>query len=106
MRVNLNKRKPRIPLTEERKKALAVQRAESKETKLIEKLADVKEGVGWASDQVLARYFDVSRQRIWAWSKEGKLPKPIKCGEATTRWKNSEVKAAEIKNFLGGLYVP
>lgn len=101
MRVNLEKRKPRSTLTEERKKALALQRAESKEAKLIEKLADVKGGIGWSSDQVLARYFDVSRGRIWAWSREGKLPKPIKHGEATTRWKNDDILKAEVKNFLG-----
>jgi len=100
MRVNLQKRKPRSTLTEERKKALANQRAESKEAKLIEKLADVKEGIGWSSDQILARYFDVSRQRIWVWSKDGKLPSPYKVGEATTRWKNEEVQEAEFKNFL------
>ena len=104
MRANLVKRKSREALSEERKAALAIARSEAKEKRLIEQLANVREGIGWSSDRILARYFEVSRQRIWAWSKGGKLPPPHKHGEATTRWNNTEVQKAEERNFLGGLH--
>ena len=103
MRANLAKRKPREALSEERKVALAIQRAESKEARILEQLLNVMEGVGWSNDQILARYFDVSRQRIWVWAKEGKLPSPYKVGDATTRWKNEEVLKAEGSNFLAAV---
>ena len=104
MRNNFNARKPRQPLSEERKAALAIARSEAKEKRLIEQLANVRDGIGWSNDKVLALYFDVSRQRIWVWAKEGKLPAPHKHGEATTRWNNGEVRKAEELNFLGGVY--
>ena len=85
---------------EERKLELA----QAKELRMLQLLEDVKSGTGYSTDQVLSRYFSVPRQRIWVWKKEGKLPEPYKFGENTTRWKNAEVKKAEVKNFLGGLY--
>ena len=100
MRANLVKRKPREALSEERKVALAIQRAESKEARILEQLLNVMDGVGWSSDQVLARYFGVSRQRIWTWTREGKLPDPEKFGEATTRWNNEKIRRAERDNFV------
>ena len=99
--IKQNKSRP-VAKTPEQKVEQQEKLAEAKEQRIAAQLADVKGGVGWSSDQVLARYFSVSRQRIWVWSKEGKLPNPIKHGEATTRWKNSEVCVAEQKNFLGG----
>ena len=102
MRNYFNARKTRQPLSEERKAVLAVARSDAKEQRLQEQLANVRDGIGWSSDKVLALYFDVSRQRIWVWAKEGKLPAPHKHGEATTRWNNSEVQQAEHENFLTG----
>ena len=80
------------------------ERARAKEKRILESLWDGKEGSGWSSDQILSRYFKVPRQRIWIWTREGKLPDPHKLGTNTTRWKNDEIKKAEVTNFLGGLY--
>ena len=87
---------------EEEKKKL--ERAKAKELRMLQLLEDVKTGTGYSTDLVLSRYFSVPRQRIWVWSRQGKLPQPYKIGDNTTRWKNEEVKEAEVKNFLGGLY--
>ena len=84
---------------EEEKKKL--ERAKAKELRMLQLLEDVKTGTGYSTDLVLSRYFSVPRQRIWVWSRQGKLPQPYKIGENTTRWKNDEVRKAEEENFLG-----
>ncbi|MFL2872760.1 MAG: helix-turn-helix transcriptional regulator [Pseudohongiellaceae bacterium] len=75
--------------------------AQEKELRMLQLLEDVKSGTGYSTDLILSRYFSVPRQRIWVWSREGKLPQPYKIGENTTRWKNDEVRKAEEENFLG-----
>lgn len=45
----------------------------------------------------LAALFQTSGTTIWRWTKDGKLPKPHKLGENTTRWKVGEVRAAIAK---------
>lgn len=50
----------------------------------------------WASDKTLADYFDVSRNTIWRWTKDGKLPKPEKIGENCTRWDFDKIEALEL----------
>lgn len=102
MRANLTKQKKPKVLSDQERADRKAKRAKAKEARILEQLLNVMEGVGWSSDQILARYFDVSRQRIWVWAKEGKLPAPHKHGEATTRWLNSEVREYEEKNFLKG----
>jgi len=101
MRKNLMKPKKRKVLTAAQRAERKAKRAIEKEARIQQQLEDLLKGIGWSSDQILARYFDVSRARIWIWSKTGKLPKPHKHGEATTRWKNDEVRKAEEENFLG-----
>jgi predicted DNA-binding transcriptional regulator AlpA len=101
MRANLTKpKKPKV-LSDQDRDERREKRAKAKEERILVQLLDVMEGIGWSSDQILARYFDVSRQRIWIWAKEGKLPTPHKHGEATTRWLNSEVREYEEKHFKG-----
>ncbi|UOG91790.1 MAG: helix-turn-helix domain-containing protein [Candidatus Thiothrix sulfatifontis] len=39
----------------------------------------------------VAVLFKLSTSSIWRLSKEGKLPKPIKVGLNSTRWKQSEL---------------
>lgn len=87
-----------------KKEQKKLERAQAKELRMLQLLEDVKGGIGYSTDQVLSRYFSVPRQRIWVWTKEGKLPEPYKIGENTTRWSNDEVLKAEANNFLGGLY--
>ena len=41
---------------------------------------------GWNTDIVLAKYYKISRVTVWRWVKYGKLQKPTKIGENTTRW--------------------
>ena len=89
-------------LSEEEKSKRKMQRKAEREVLSLKLLEDVAAGVGWSSDKTLARYFSVTRQRIWVWAKEAKLPAPYKVGDATTRWKNEEVLKAEMTNFLGG----
>lgn len=79
-----------------------LERAQAKEVKMLQHLKDLKSGTGYSTDLILSRYFCVPRQRIWIWTRQGKLPKPYKFGESTTRWKNAEVLKAEVNNFLGG----
>ena len=59
----------------------------------------IEQGVGYSSDKTLAKFYDASRSTIWKWSREGKLPKPIKLTSGATRWDNKSVKA-----FAGRLY--
>jgi len=59
----------------------------------------IEQGVGYSSDKTLAQFYDASRSTIWKWSREGKLPKPIKLTSGATRWDNKSVKA-----FAGRLY--
>jgi len=77
------------------------ERAQDKELRMLQLLEDVKSGTGYSTDQILSRYFSVPRQRIWVWTKEGKLPEPYKIGENTTRWLNSEIREHEEKHFKG-----
>jgi len=103
MKANLRKPKKRKVLTEQEHAERKAKRAKEKEAKTREQLSDLKQGYGWSSDIILARHFNVSRQRIWVWAKEGKLPSPYKVGDATTRWKNEEVLKAEGSNFLAAV---
>lgn len=47
------------------------------------------------SDRELAARYGVSRNTIWRWSREGRLPEPYRLGEAVTRWRLNEVLATE-----------
>jgi len=57
-----------------------------------QQIQDLLNGVGFSSDKVIARFYGTTRKTIWVWAKEGKLPKPHKIGENTTRWNNAEIK--------------
>jgi len=78
-------------------------RQKAKDARLAEQIEDLKAGNGWGSDIILSRYFGVSRQTIWKWAKEGRLPKPHKISGNTTRWRNEEVKESEKEKFLMGV---
>lgn len=53
--------------------------------------------VQYLSDKTLAERYDTSRQTVWRWVREGKLPKPIKLSTGTTRWSLSDLSAWESK---------
>lgn len=49
------------------------------------------------SDKSVATRYDSSRATVWRWVKEGKLPRPIKLTNGTTRWKVSDLETWEAK---------
>ncbi len=57
-----------------------------------QQLQDLMDGRGYSSDKILARFYGCTRKTIWCWAKDGKLPKPQKLGDNTTRWNNAELK--------------
>ena len=52
----------------------------------------INNGVGYSSDRSLAKYFDASRSTIWLWTREGRLPKPVKLSNGSTRWQNKAIQ--------------
>ncbi|MHA6347593.1 helix-turn-helix transcriptional regulator [Roseivivax sp. CAU 1761] len=46
-------------------------------------------------DLMVARRYGVSRQSVWRWAAQGRLPKPIKLSEGATRWRESDLLAHE-----------
>ncbi|WP_202962190.1 helix-turn-helix domain-containing protein [Salinisphaera shabanensis] len=44
-------------------------------------------------DRDLADRFLVSRNTIWRWAREGRLPQPVRLGPGCTRWRLSDVEA-------------
>lgn len=51
----------------------------------------------YLSDKSVAERYDTSRNTIWRWVREAKLPKPIKLSDGTTRWKLSDLQCWEAK---------
>lgn len=51
-------------------------------------------------DQVAAR-FNVSKDTIWRWKRNGEFPAPIKLGGATTRWRLCDIEEYESKLVCG-----
>lgn len=54
------------------------------------------------SDKSVAARYEFSRASTWRLTKAGKLPKPIKLTNGSTRWKLSDLEAWEAKQE-GGL---
>jgi predicted DNA-binding transcriptional regulator AlpA len=40
----------------------------------------------YLTDADLAKRYSISRATVWRWSNSGRLPPPVRLGEATTRW--------------------
>lgn len=51
----------------------------------------------WTTDLELSRELRVHRCTIWAWARDGRIPKPVKIGPHTTRWQ----RAAVMRALLG-----
>ncbi len=47
------------------------------------------------TDSDLAARYSISRATVWRWANAGRLPAPVRLGEATTRWNLSEVERHE-----------
>lgn len=42
----------------------------------------------------VARMLGVSKATVWAWSRIGRLPQPVKLAPTVTRWRSDEIEAA------------
>lgn len=51
----------------------------------------------YGSANTLAKKYDTTPSTIWRWSKSGRIPKPLKFGEGTTRWNMAAVHQALAK---------
>lgn len=49
----------------------------------------------YLSDKTVASRYDTSRNTVWRWTREGKLPKPVRLSNGTTRWKLSDLERWE-----------
>ncbi len=52
--------------------------------------------------KAVAQFLGVSEPTIWKWSREDKMPRPIKLGPRTTVWDMSEVTAWVARKTEGG----
>ena len=43
----------------------------------------------------VAERFGVSTDTVWRWSRNGNLPKPVKLGAGSTRWRQSDLDKYE-----------
>ena len=47
------------------------------------------------TDSDLAARYSIRRATVWRWANAGRLPAPVRLGEATTRWNLSDVERHE-----------
>lgn len=52
-------------------------------------------GAVYLSVKNLAARYSVQPRTVWRWTAQGRLPQPYRLGDNCTRWKLSEVEAAE-----------
>lgn len=48
------------------------------------------------SVQQVAARLGVSVATVWRWAADGTLPKPVKLGPNTTRWRVADIEAHEV----------
>jgi len=51
-------------------------------------------------DQVATR-FNVSKDTIWRWKRNGDFPAPVKLGGTTTRWRLADIEEYESQLICG-----
>ncbi|WP_415519299.1 MAG: helix-turn-helix transcriptional regulator [Desulfovibrio aminophilus] len=47
---------------------------------------------GFLRDKQILFFVPVCRATLWAWTKEGRFPKPVKLGPRTTAWRAEDVR--------------
>jgi prophage regulatory protein len=57
----------------------------------------------YLSDAELAERYGISRATVWRWSGAGRLPAPVRLGEATTRWSLAAVIEREQQLAAGAV---
>lgn len=45
------------------------------------------------TDKTVAEKLGVSVSTVWRWAREGSIPKPVKLGKNTSRWKESSIQS-------------
>ena len=60
----------------------------------------------WLTATQVAERYSVSVPTVWTWAREGRLPKPHKLAENTTRWRLSELDAHDDKQAEQSSYKP
>jgi len=60
----------------------------------------------WLTATQVAERYSVSVPTVWTWAREGRLPKPHKLAENTTRWRLSELDAHDDKQAAQNTYTP
>lgn len=49
----------------------------------------------YARDTEIAARYGISRNTVWRWAKEGRLPSPVRIGPGVTRWRLDDVEKFE-----------
>lgn len=44
-------------------------------------------------DRGVAAVLSISRNSVWRWSREGRLPRPVKLGQRVSGWRVGDVRA-------------
>lgn len=57
--------------------------------------------MNYFADKNLAVRYQVTRQTIWRWVREGNLPAPIRLGKAAVRWNEADILAWEQAKKAG-----
>ena len=55
----------------------------------------------YLTDRQLAERWSVSRDTIWRWRREGRIPNPIHLGPNSTRWKLNCIEKHEAAQEAG-----
>jgi hypothetical protein len=50
---------------------------------------------GWYDDKFIAARYRIHPISVWVWARKGILPKPVKIGPNTTRWRGADIAAHE-----------
>lgn len=58
-------------------------------------MPDAVSPLTYVRDVDLATRYRVSRNTIWRWTKEGRLPAPVRLGPGCTRWSMADIEAHE-----------
>ena len=57
--------------------------------------------MNYFADKSLAARYQVTRQTIWRWVREGNFPPPIQLGKAAVRWHEADILLWEQSKQVG-----
>lgn len=80
----------------QKKRNSAKRRIEKIGTREHHQSKSLSDAVEYFSDRTLAERWEVCRDTVWRWSKDGKIPRPIKLVNNTTRWRRSDIQDWEF----------